>query len=447
MALCEGLEDFSGRYHGCKPETVASATVATPMVVQPQIPQLAFRKMTSKHLGNTRIGEQVPFLRGLRVLEIKLLHALGLERLLSEQNAMFLPTLKQQDFIDLNNSVDIARSVGAGHNELANEVIEKPQDVDARRRTLISNGNRREFTQAIQRLEAVSAAEEVLPADSRPHAPSVKLDKPAFSALQQDFRTKQAPRNLHARLPPSPTSVTSDRLSPEELALNVELLQLHMLHRSSFATQVQWESSAKKYYSNRFEALAADHENMTGREMNLQEQINASAIIAWGSGSDNVSVGSKIRKLSRILNDVVDLSDPSGQYTCLLNSFEHWYNNAFKIRQLRARRDSIHFHTERTLEGIGDGWKAEADTLRSKLLAYQEELILLGEAHPKSDLTRCLDAVLGALTNMLEELDVIRAIETQFLSAEENWLRDSLGRIAADLSSGIFSPSKPGQRR
>ncbi|MCJ1378211.1 hypothetical protein MMC17_001307 [Xylographa soralifera] len=334
-------------------------------------------------------------------------------------------------------SAEVRRSVEAEYNnEMANEATKKPRDADTRRQTLTSNGNLKP-PRAIQRLEAVNATENVLSADIRLFAPSAKPERPAFSALQQEFGTREAPREFHSRLHHNHNGVTIDRLSPEALASNLELLQLHMLHRSSFATKVQWESSAEKYYRSRFRELVSDHESMTDRERILQEQVNASAIIAWGSGTDNVSIGTKIQKLSRILNDVVEISDPSGQYTCLLNSFEHWYSNASRIRQLRGRRGSIHSHVEKTLEGIGDGWKAEAENLRSKLLAYQEELIFLGEAHPKSDLIRCLDAVLGVLTNMLEELDVIQAIETQLLREEKNWLRDSLGQIAADLNSGM----------
>ncbi|MCJ1438771.1 hypothetical protein MMC27_008161 [Xylographa pallens] len=335
------------------------------------------------------------------------------------------------------NSADVPRPIEAEfNNRVANEVTEILPDANTRRQRLNSHRNLKP-TKAIQQPAAVNTTENVLSVDIRRLAPSEKPDRPVFSALQQDFGTKQAPRELHSRLPHSPNGVTLDQLSPEALASNLELLQLHMLHRSSLTTKLQWESSAEKHYRSRFEELASDHENMTSRERNLQEQINASAIMAWGAGTDNVSISTKIRKLSRILNDVMEFSDPSGQYTCLVNSFEHWYSNAFRIRQLRARQDSIHPHIERTLEGIGDGWKAEVDTFRSKLLAYQEELILLGEAHPKSDLIRCLDAALGGLTNMLEELDVIQAIETQFLRDEENWLNDSLGRIAADLSSGM----------
>ncbi|MCJ1316635.1 hypothetical protein MMC15_001956 [Xylographa vitiligo] len=343
------------------------------------------------------------------------------------------------------NSADAPKSVEAEY-EVANEATGKVQDVDMRRRTLISNGNHLKPTRVLQRLEAVNATNVILSADTRVRAPSAKPDRPAFSALQRDFGTQQAPKGFPC-LPHSPSDGTMNRVSSEALTPNVELLQLHMLHRSSFATKLQWESSAEEHYRTRFDKLASEHENMIGREMNLQEQTNASAIIAWGSGTDNVPVGIKIRKLSRILNDVVEVSDPSGQYTCLLHSFEHWYTHASRIRQLRATRDSSHPHIERNLEGIGDGWKAEADTLRSKLLAYQEELVFLGEAHSKSDLIRCLDAVLGGLTNMLEELDVIQAIETQILHEEENWLKDSLGRIAADLSGSMSVPFNTEPRR
>ncbi|MCJ1389278.1 hypothetical protein MMC18_002134 [Xylographa bjoerkii] len=345
-------------------------------------------------------------------------------------------------------SADGRTSIEAEYiNEEPKEAAEKSQDVDNKRRLLTSDGNPK-LTHSIRRLEAINATTNVPSADRRLLAVSTQPERPAFSTLQQDFGPKQTPSESRSLIPPhSPDCGTTNRLSPEALASNLELLQLHMLNRSSSATRLQWESSAEKHYRVRFDGLASDHDNMTGREMILQEQVNASAIIAWGSGTENLPIGSKIQKLSRILTDVVDVSHPSGQYTCLLDSFEHWYSNSIGIRQLRGGRVSIHPRVERTLEGIGDGWKAEADNLKSKLLVSQEELVFLGEAHPRSDLTRCLDALLGMLTTMLEEIDVIQAIETRFLHEEENWLKDSLGHIAADLSNGMSLPVKTERHR
>ena len=345
------------------------------------------------------------------------------------------------------NSADAPKAAEADYkHEVANEVTMKTKHVDSRRRTLISNGDYLNPARTSRRLETENATEDVLPVATGLLVPVAKLNRPAFSALQQDFGTKQLPKELPC-LPHTPNGVTIEQLSPEALVSNLELLQLHMLHRSSFATKLQWESSAEKYYKGRFDELASNHESMTTRERNLQEQVNASAVIAWGNGTDHVSVGLKIRKLSRILNEVVEVSDPSGQYSCLIKSFEHWYSYASRTRQLRATRDGYHPHIDRALEGMGDGWKAEADTLTSKFLTYQEELIFLGDASPKSDLIRCIDAVLGSLTNMLEELDLIQAIESQLLCEEESWLNDSLGRIAAELSSGMSVRANSQRRR
>ncbi|MCJ1402478.1 hypothetical protein MMC11_005698 [Xylographa trunciseda] len=338
-------------------------------------------------------------------------------------------------------------SVEAGsNNEDGKESAERTQGEDTRRQPLTPNGHPKS-TLTTKRLEAVNATADVPSADIRLVTPSAKSRRHAFSALQQEFGPRQVPTELRSRVPHSPDGGTTNQVSPEAVASILELLQLHMLHRSSIATNRQWESSAEKYYKSRFDGLASDHKSMTCREIILQEQINASAIIAWASGTEDRSIGNKIQKLSQILIDVVDVSGPSGQHTCLLNSFEHWYSNAVRIRQLRGRRGSIHPRIERTLEGIGDGWKAEADHLKSKLLVHQEELVFLGEAHPRSDLIRYLDALLGMLTNMLEELDVIQAIETQFLREEKDWLKDSLGCIAADISSGMSVPVNTGRHR
>ena len=321
------------------------------------------------------------------------------------------------------------------------EAHKKSQTTDARKQSLASNGKSR-LMRSTKRLEGTNSEVNMFSADMRIMAIPSKSEKPAFSALQHEFGAKEAPKEPHSQshLHDIPDDGVIKWSSPEVIASNIELLQLHMLHRSSSATKAQWESSGEKHYRSRFQGLASDHKNMTIRESSFQEQVNASAIIAWGNGKDGLTIGSKIRKLSYILTEVVDASNPDGQYTCLLQSFEHWYSNASMIRQLRERTGSVYSHVEKSLEGIGDGWKAEADILKSKLLSSQTELVLLGEAYPQSDLTRCLDALLGMVTNMLEEIEAVQAIESQMLHDEEDWLKDALRRIAADLSSSISVP-------
>ena len=223
----------------------------------------------------------------------------------------------------------------------------------------------------------------------------------------------------------------------EDQELRLELLQLHMLHRDGAVVQAQWQSSAEQDYRARFHDLARAHHQMTAKERRFQEQVNATAFVAWGSDADGTTIEHKTQILSHTLRETCDLSAPEGSYTRLLRSFEHWYTYARNTRQQRDGSPGSQTVVAAFVESIGDGWKAEAALLRAQLSTFRDDVEGLGDAMPLSDLARCLVALWTQITNMLEELDVIGAIEGDMIHQEAVWMQDAVARLAVDVRHGM----------
>lgn len=286
-------------------------------------------------------------------------------------------------------------------------------------------------------------------AEAAPTVTSVEPEKPTFSTLQQHFTPRRAPKDA---TPSFSTRLQNeqhmtDRLSREYADLKLDLLQLHMLHRNSSTIQQEWQHSAEDRFRARFHDLALAHKSLTTREGEFQEQVNAWAFIAWGSGTDGLTIEHKVLVLSGILSEVWDLSEPNGKYSCLLESFEHWHARASRVLQLQKQPDVSQTGLVSSMEGIGDGWKAEVALLQSKVHSFHEQIGVLGEVQPQSDLARCLVSLSSVLSNMMEELDLVQRIEGQMVLQGQTWIKKSIDRLAADVTceiGGRFGPAPGG---
>lgn len=302
------------------------------------------------------------------------------------------------------------------------------------------------FTPSRQRGQGITGQERVRSAEAAPVTESSEPEKPAFSTLQQHFTPKRAPKDpaqsFSSKL--QAEQHTADRLSLEYVELKLELLQLHMLHRNSSTIQQEWQCSAEDRFRARFVALALAHKSLTAKEGEFQEQINASAFIAWGSGTDGLTVEHKVLVLSSILSEVWDLSEPNGKYSCLLESFEHWHTGACRVLELQRQPNGSHTGLVSSMEGIGDGWKAEVALLQPRIHMFHEQIRALGEVQPQSDLARCLSGISSMLSNMMEELDLVQRIEGQVVLQGQTWMKKSIDRLAADVTydiGGHFGPT------
>ena len=262
---------------------------------------------------------------------------------------------------------------------------------------------------------------------------SMKHARPAFSAMQQHFSPK---KNIQ---PDPSTQPTTKDASPSAdiVQLQMEMAQLHLLHRSVASVQAQWEKSAKGSFEYRFSALYERHIEL--KEIALQQQtlINQLSLVHWSQGRSGAQVAEKVRLLSQNVSDICNLLDSEGKYTHILEIFESWFAQALRVR---AQRESNGQEPSRDLtfiEGIGDGWKAEAMVLERELTYSARDLESFGEIPSTSSLCRILSMYRKLVTGLLEELDLIQWIETEIMSRETLWIESEIHNLASNISKNI----------
>ena len=225
--------------------------------------------------------------------------------------------------------------------------------------------------------------------------------------------------------------------SRETLDPRLELLHAHVIHRNSQATEEEWKASARRHYQKRFKVLQDRSKELDEKEIAHLEQKNAGALIDWGNQKDGMTLDQKIHKVSSILDQVWRLSAAEGQYTHAIQAFEHWLLAAEGVRQRRkAGKDArARFGV---VEGLGDGWKAEVQSLHDSLVEAASDIMALCEIFAdSSDIQRCILVTTEALTHMLEELELITSIEEQMTADEQTWVKGSINDIAAGLKDGL----------
>ncbi len=266
---------------------------------------------------------------------------------------------------------------------------------------------------------------------------SMNNQKPAFSAMQQHFTPKEAKSR--------PTSPSTQALGKEEIPsadifhVQMELAQLHLLHRSAATVQKQWGRSAKDSFQQRFSALHEQHADLKDIAHQQQILINQLGLVNWSQGKTGTQIAEKIQLLSRNISDVGNLLDAEGKYTRILQIFESWFT---QVLDVRGKREVKAANTGKDLgfnEGIGDGWKAEAMVLERELTYCLRDLKGFGTIHDASSLGRILSLYSKLVVSMLEELDIIQWIENEIMIQETCWVERTIHNLASNVSDDIGS--------
>ena len=266
---------------------------------------------------------------------------------------------------------------------------------------------------------------------------SMNNQKPAFSAMQQRFTPKGATSR-----PTSPSTQPQriDMIPSADIAhMQMELAQLHLLHRSAATVQKQWEGSAKNSIQQRFSALHERHVDLKDIAQQQQILINQLGLVSWSQGKTSTHIAEKLQLLSRNISDVGSLIDAEGKYTRILEIFESWFTQALDIR---GKREGKAANTGKDLgfnEGLGDGWKAEAMVLERELTYCLRDLKGFGTIHDASTLGQILSLYSKLVVSMLEELDVIQWIENEIMVQETCWVERTIHNLASNVSDDIGS--------
>lgn len=254
--------------------------------------------------------------------------------------------------------------------------------------------------------------------------------KPAFSTLQQHYSPKKTlePKKATAAFfhASSVSSGGADALSAEVLAVQTELLQLHLLHESSAEVQAEWERSAEHGLRLQFYEVATAHHSMRKNESEVQELVNLHALQEWKSGSATFGLAENIQLLGPLVNELRALTDSGGRHTRVVQEFEEWAARAEEVWAGRESRQSVE-----VVEGLGEGWKVEVAALIRKVTALARDADRLVEPGPGSSISAVVGGCRALVTGMVGELQLMRRVEGEVGSDEARFVDMGLQGIAA----------------
>lgn len=255
--------------------------------------------------------------------------------------------------------------------------------------------------------------------------------KPAFTTLQQHFtprKSGKAPTSVF--LQPAPASGTAS-LQPDVISLQLELLQLHLLHVSSAETSQQWHSSATHSLHQKFDEVATLQQAMLKYEHADQEQKNIQALLAWSADTPSLGLTQCIQTLSGPLHELPSLVEPMGRYHRLVGEFESWMMSIENIWAARRRSTTSNMDHE-TIEGLGDSWKNESAALTRRVVSFARDLDQLRQPSSGTSIASILGSCTALLMGMSDELHIMQTIEDGVVSQEKAWVEDRLHAIARD---------------
>ncbi|BCS19007.1 uncharacterized protein APUU_11835A [Aspergillus puulaauensis] len=280
----------------------------------------------------------------------------------------------------------------------------------------------------------------VTPASKTPQvssAATTSRTRNQFSTYQQHFSPKKTPK------PPTPTpsaNAQSDQSSslipsswPEVGALQTELLQLSLLHKSGLERNDQRERDAESKLRRKYDSVAGNYRAILDVEKETQRQLNGQALHHWlkNAREHNGQQGfaEQIQLLSLIAQEVYDIDDShSGRYTMAILEFESWLQRVEEVQEARMSRVGGQCADD-FINPIHRDWKDETNALIMKLELASRQLQSLDisgygdlEALDNSALLRVVKS-LGALVHQMgEELGIIRKIEADIVKSETTWV-------------------------
>ena len=268
---------------------------------------------------------------------------------------------------------------------------------------------------------------------------SMKNPRPALSGMQQHLNPKKTMQADSSTLSSSQPMCSDATPSGDILHLQMDLAQLHILHRSVFPVQVQWEKSARESLEHQFSALCERHIELKEVAHQQQTLMNQFSLVQWSQGRSGTQIAEKVQLLSHNVSDVCDLLDPDGKQSHILKVFESWFTQALRVRGQRESNSKSNGRDLDFVEGIGDGWKAEAMVLEREMTYSARDLEGFGEVSSISSLGRLLSTYKRLVSGLLEELDIIQWIENEIMAQEASWIERTIRNLASNVSGSIDS--------
>jgi hypothetical protein len=174
-------------------------------------------------------------------------------------------------------------------------------------------------------------------------------------------------------------------------------------------------------------------------ERSGQEQKNLQALLEWSGGSSSAGLIEYVQILSGPLHELPSLLEPGGRCERLVGEFDRWMSHVEYLWSTRSESTTIDGES-RTIEELGDAWKAENTGLLRKVTSFARDLEQVREPSTGSSIACIVETCMALLRGLAEELQLMQAVETDIVAKEKEWVEARLQAIARD--AGSFSMDK-----
>ncbi|PIB02515.1 hypothetical protein CB0940_01448 [Cercospora beticola] len=292
---------------------------------------------------------------------------------------------------------------------------------------------------------ALAPSTQTQPSPTSPTRSSAKsrtpaTSKPAFNTYQQHYSpaksTLPKPGIPGVRATHKATNSTEDVESlPFDVALEqIELLQLSLMHQTSFTTLRAYEASAKQKLGKMHAKLQKEYQSIQKQEQQNRRATNLDALETWCP--DPALLAEHLQTVSRAVSDLRAHTESGSRYSELVRIFEEWVIQAETV--LMGTTNLAAF-----IEALPESWRSQHTSLALNLRSIQRDLSTLPPlpppASPPADATSLhvlIDNCASLADSMVRELEMMAKLQKELLQQGKSRIDSHIGTLVSGTNSG-----------
>ncbi|KAI2064953.1 hypothetical protein LOZ02_005927, partial [Ophidiomyces ophidiicola] len=290
-------------------------------------------------------------------------------------------------------------------------------------------------------------------AQNAPAESASRAAKPSFNMYQQHYSPKKsAPKAAVGSVSTvaAGDSNVMQALPPHIPPLQVELLQLLLLHAEGLQAKRKWEASMDAKCRELHSSVVKTYQSVLATERAVQRDRNVAALEQFAADvqacNGRYDFATQIQMLSRVIQEVSDLTQSrDGRYNVVIQEFEEWSAHVKEVKQNRTQRNGgLQF-----IDPLRDGWRNDVAALSAKLELCSRELDCVEirtattttqgddrSGYHASALARAVTGHRELIRSMIDELDVIAKIESEVTMMERSWVTRTVDSLRIDIAPG-----------
>ncbi|KAI1980047.1 hypothetical protein LOZ53_006039, partial [Ophidiomyces ophidiicola] len=289
-------------------------------------------------------------------------------------------------------------------------------------------------------------------AKNAPAESASRAAKPSFNMYQQHYSPKKsAPKAAVGSVSTvaAGDSNVMQALPPHIPPLQVELLQLLLLHAEGLQAKRKWEASMDAKCRELHSSVVKTYQSVLATERAVQRDRNVAALEQFAGDvhacNGRYDFATQIQMLSRVIQEVSDLTQSrDGRYNVVIQEFEEWSAHVNEVKQNRMRKTGeLQF-----IDPLRDGWRNDVAALSAKLELCSRELDCVEirtatttqgddrSGYHASALARAVTGHRELIRSMIDELDVIAKIESEVTMMERSWVTRTVDSLRIDIAPG-----------